>query len=168
MSKLWTYIVKEPMRTQLLGDFGLSDSVISLGVDSNWPDEIFGFCCRKPTLSSDNQNETTLDSVVAVWETDLKESYSVRRVDGGLEYLFFNAKKPETLQVIGHSIQSLLGGLFEELVQSARFTRVELLAAAEIVGFNHVEKVIDFVLDEAKQNSQTYYERRYVFLKGLE
>ncbi len=163
----WTYIVDEPMRTDLLRSYGIEDEVIALGVDSGWSHQSFDFCCRKPSHSSDDQHEIKDDVVVAIYETDVDESYSCRKCDDGLEFVYFNVKTPEDIKVIGHSVQSLLAALFEDLVQSTHFGRYEMADAAKIVGFKHLKEVFEFVINDQLLENRGYYERRFAFLNSL-
>ena len=170
MSQPWRYIVAEPLRTELLTEYGIPDRVIALGAPDP-PHDSLRERCQPPHRSSDEQSRDGR-LVVGICETEADEVLACRRADGGLEFVSFDAEGLHSIRVVASSVQGLLAHLFFELVEADLDGGVDdpqttLGPAAEAVGFKHLAATHEFVLEERTRGLLGWQRRLLDFCNSL-
>jgi len=170
MSHAWHYIVAEPLRTELLQEYGVPDAIIRLGAPDP-PDEAFRRRCRPPHGSPDEQTRDGL-LVVGICETEADDVLACRRRDSGLEFLSFDAEGLHSTRVVASSIQGLLAHLFFGLVEAELDNKVpdprpSFRQAADAVAFKHLDATYAFVLEERNRGLVGWERRLLDFCDSL-
>ena len=171
MAVTWKYIVAEPLRTQLLTEYGVPERVIGLG-GAEPLDEVFRDHCQPPHRSTDEQTAED-DFVVGICETNEDEALACRQRGGLVEYVAFDVDRPASIMVIADSTQGFLGRLFFELVElevdkQGPDPRQTLASAAEAVGFEHLDATYEYVLAERGRGLLGWQRRLLDFCNSLE
>ncbi len=175
MSEESMYVIAEPRRTELLRGYGVSEAVISLGNGGELPDEVFDFYCLKPKTTLTGHDQKDADIVVGIFESRYDDAYGCRKGENGLEFVCFNVKHPTEIDVLGSSEQSLLGMLFEEIIDAEFHGRDPLTRAADAIGFKYLMETYAYVFSERelaikgerKRDMKAYFDRRLAFIRGL-
>ncbi len=173
MPNNWTYIVEEPRRSELLREWGVPELIISLGSGSV-PDEVFAFNCQKPKHAFSDEEPSDKDLVVGVYESSYGEAYACRRQGDGIEFIYFDVKRPTDIQVYGASPQCLLRALFDEIVDGQQYQRDDITRAAKKIGFKYLPDTYAFIFGERKQtlygdrkrDMKAYHRRRLEYIRG--
>lgn len=169
----WTYIVEEPRRSNLLREWGVPETIISLG-SGNVPHKVFEFDCQKPKHVFTDDDPSDKIPMPGIFESQYDEAFACRKQGDGVEYVFFNLRHPENLEVYGTSEQCLLRALFEELVAGEYYKRNDIEQAAKIIGFNCLPDTFAFIFNERKEtlygprkkDMKAYFKRRLEYIRG--
>lgn len=169
----WTYIVEEPRRSELLREWGVPETIISLG-SGNVPDEVFDFNCRKPKhiFKDDDPSEKT--PLVGIFESQYEEAFACRKQENGVEFVYFNLRHPENIEVYGTGVQCLLRALFDLIVDGEFYKRDAIERAAKIIGFECLADTFAFIFNERKKtmygprkkDMKAYFKRRLEYIRG--
>ena len=171
MALTWEYSVAEPLRTQLLTEYGLPERVIGLG-GAEPLDDVFRDHLQPPHRSTDEQKAED-DFVVGICETNDDEVFACRKRAGLVEFVSFDADRPASIMVIAASPQGFLGRLFFELVElevdkQGPDPLQTLGSAAEAVGFEHLEATHQYVVAERSRGLLGWQKRLLDFCNSLE
>ena len=169
----WTYIVEEPRRSELLREWGVPETIISLG-SGNVPDEVFAFNCQKPKHVFSDADTSEKALVVGIFESHYDEAFACRKQGDGVEYIYFNVKRPADIEVWGASHQCLLRALFDEIVDGQQYQRDDITRAAKTIGFEYLPDTYAFIFGERKQtlygdrrrDMKAYHRRRLEYIRG--
>lgn len=156
--KDWSYIVREPRRTELLRRFGVSEPAIRLGLDGQLPHPVFKFYCEVPHMSPDDQAATG-PLVVGLYEGPGDVCHGVRHTPSGLEFVRFSSEEPERIRVMGRNEKAVWVELFSDLLTSEDFSGDELIEAADAVGFRALPEVIQYYADESDEPLDAFVAR---------
>lgn len=155
-------------REQRLRALGLSDAVVGLATGDHSEDMFFFRCQGTPPP----QEMRFPEGVPAepLWQCE-GWATAVRARDGRNEFVAFDSDNPEIWQVIAHSEQGLLANLFSDLIEDEDWeeeveeSEAGLRAAAEAVGFRHLDDLMAFA--EAHAEDEDYAETLAEWTKKL-
>lgn len=130
----------------------LSDAVVDLATKDHAEDMFFFRCQGTPPAEELRWPEG--GSGQPLWQCEGWVT-AVREREGRREFLAFDADDPELWQVIAYGEQGLLANLFSDLIEDEDWEEEEeealagLRAAAEAVGFRHLDELLAFAEQHA-------------------
>ncbi len=139
-------------RMQRLRDLGLPESIVWLAGQPHGED-LFFFRCGE-IVAPDTLRFPEGIPAEPLWQFDWWVT-AVRRGDGNLEYLGFDANDPENWQLLATSEKGLLTNLFSDLIEDEDWEEEEeealraLREAAEQVGFQGLDELLAFQAEHA-------------------
>ncbi len=169
----WIYIVEEPRRSELLREWGVPETIISLGSGSV-PDEVFAFNCQKPKHVFSDAETTDRELVVGIFETTYGEALACRKQGDEIEFIYFDFKTPSNIVVYGESPDCILRALFEDIVDGQYYQRDAITLAAKKIGFKYLPDTYAFIFGERKEtlygprrrDMKAYHRRRLEYIRG--
>lgn len=143
---------RRELRERRLRALGLSEPVVGLATADHSEDMFFFRCQDTPPAEELHFPEGRTGE--PLWQCEGWVT-AVRERDGRPEFVAFDADDPEVWQVIAYTEQGLLANLLSDLIEDEDWEEeteeslAGLRAAAETVGFHHLDDLLAFAENHA-------------------